>query len=303
VKNFNLIYGLLIVALPASLSAQNASSAGLPFLKIGVDAASNSMGGAVVSSTAGAAAAYWNPAGLMSTSRMDFVFSHQNWISGSSNQYVGLGIPREDFSYGISIALSDAGEIERRDDRPTTEPLGYFGANSIAIGFSAATSFASGLKIGASTKVLYEKIYTYTANGVAFDIGFMKDLNFFNLSSAVVLKDIGSMSTLNNESTPLPSRIIAGISGSSDLSDTISLALALNAGKYLDAKNFFRIGGDFTLKRMLNIRAGYRVNSENSSGLTAGIGIMLNRYSFDYAYLPFDFNLGDTHQLSLRILM
>ena len=52
---------------------------------------------------------------------------------------------------------------------------------------------------------------------------------------------------------------------------------------------------------MLSLRGGYRHNSENSSGITAGIGIRLKRYSFDYAYLPFDFNLGDTHQISFGI--
>ena len=109
------------------------------------------------------------------------------------------------------------------------------------------------------------------------------------------------MSSLNIESTSLPARVTAGISGKLNPRSTTSFNWALDAGKYFESGTFIRLGGELNLKEILSLRGGYKRNSENSSGITAGIGITRNRYRFDYAYLPFDFNLGDTHQMSFGI--
>ena len=300
-KNFIAIAAVSLFLFPNFLLAGDGSATGLSFLKIGVDAASSAMGGAAVANVSDASAAYWNPAGLAGSDEMNVMFSNQEWLAGSNNQFLGLNIPSDKLNLGLSVALSGVGDIERRDERPTVEPLGYFSSNSLAMAFSAATNLNSNLKIGVTALFLYEKIHIYSANGFALDIGLIKDLNFFNLKSALVLKDFGSMSTLSSESTDLPTRITGGLSSGFDRGTSLSFIWAVDAGKYLESDSFVRLGGELTLNDMLSLRGGYRRNSENSSGITAGIGIRLNRYSFDYAYLPFDFNLGDTHQISFGI--
>ena len=290
-----------LLLFPHFLYAGDGSSTGMSFLKIGVDAASSAMGGAAVSNSSAVSAAYWNPAGLAVSDGMNIIFSNQEWLAGSNNRYLGLSVPTSSFNLGLTIALSGVSDIERRDERPTVEPLGYFSSNSLAMAFSVATGINDNLKIGATAKVLYEKIHIYSANGFAFDLGLIKTLNFFNLESALVLKDLGSMSALNTESTALPTRITGGLSGGFDKGTSLKFKWALDVGKYLNSGSFVRLGGEMAFNDMLSLRGGYRQNSENSSGITAGIGIRLNRYTFDYAYLPFDFNLGDTHQISFRI--
>ena len=289
-----------LLLLPNFLYAGNGSATGMSFLKIGVDAASSGMGGAAVSNSSDASAAYWNPAGLADSDEMNIMFSNQEWLAGSNNQYLGLSIPTSSLNLGLTIALSGVSDIESRD-KPTVEPLGYFSSNSLAMAFSAAIRMNGNLKIGATAKFLYEKIHIYSANGFALDFGLIKTLNFLNLKSALVLKDLGSMSTLNDESTALPTRITAGLSSGFDQGTSLAFNWAIDVGKYLDSGSFVRLGGEMAFNDMLSLRGGYRQNSENSSGITAGIGIRLNRYSFDYAYLPFDFNLGDTHQISFGI--
>lgn len=286
---------------PNILYAGDGSATGMSFLKIGVDAASSGMAGAAVSNSSDAAAAYWNPAGLANSDGMNIIFSNQEWLAGSNNQYLGLSIPTTTLNLGLTIALSGVSDIERRDDRPTVEPLGYFSSNSLAMAFSAAIGMNGNLKIGATAKFLYEKIHIYSANGFALDLGLIKTLNFLNLKSALVLKDLGRMSTLDNETTALPARITAGLSSGYEQGSSLKFIWATDVGKYLNSGSFFRLGGEMTFNDMLSLRGGYRQNSENSSGITAGIGISLNRYTFDYAYLPFDFNLGDTHQISFGI--
>ena len=298
---FSKITLAILLLLPNYLYAGDGSATGMSFLKIGVNAASTAMGGAAVSNSSDVSAAYWNPAGLANSDEMNIMFSNQEWLAGSNNQYLGLSIPTSSFNLGLTIALSGVSDIERRDERPTVEPLGYFSSNSLAMAFSAAISMNRNFKIGATAKFLYEKIHIYAANGFALDLGLIKTLNFFNLRSAIVLKDIGSMSTLSSESTTLPTRITGGLSSGFNRGTSLKLNWAFDVGKYLDSGSFVRLGGEATFSDMLSLRGGYRKNSENSSGITAGIGIRLNRYTFDYAYLPFDFNLGDTHQISFGI--
>ena len=294
------IAAVILILFPNSLYAGNGSATGMSFLKIGVDAASSAMGGAAVSNSSDASAAYWNPAGLANSDGMNIMFSNQEWLEGSNNQYLGLSIPTTTFNLGLTIALSGVSDIERRE-KPTLEPLGYFSSNSLAMAFSAAIGMNGNLKIGATAKFLYEKIHIYSANGFALDLGLIKTLNFLNLKSALVLKDLGRMSSLNDESTALPTRITGGLSGGFDRETSLAFNWAIDVGKYLNSGSFVRLGGEMTFHDLLSLRGGYRQNSENSSGITAGIGIRLNRYTFDYAYLPFDFNLGDTHQISFGI--
>jgi len=193
------------------------------------------------------------------------------------------------------------GDIERRDERPTVEPLGYFSANSVALSLSAAKSQGNDIQIGVTFKFLYEKIFTYSANGFAVDFGIKKQLSFHDLSAAVVVKDLGGMSSLNVESTQLPARITGGISGDFLPYSSSTFKWSFDAGKYFDSSAFIRFGGDLALNETLNLRAGYRKNSKNSSGYSAGFGIHRKGYRFDYAYLPFDFNFRDTHQITFRI--
>jgi len=292
---------MLALFLMEPLYAGDASSTGMAFLKVGGDAASTAMGGAAVSNSSGTSAMYWNPAGLANNQSSEAIFSHQEWLEGSINQQLGITFPGNKISFGLSAAFSGVSDIERRDERPTVEPLGYFSANSVALSLSVAKAQGEDIRIGVTFKFLYEKIFTYSANGFAVDLGIIKQLGFHDISAAVVVKDLGGMSSLNVESTQLPARITAGISGDFLTFSSSNVNWSLDAGKYFDSSTFIRFGGDLALNETLNLRAGYRKNSENSSGYTAGFGLHRKRYRFDYAYLPFDFSFSDTHQISFRI--
>ena len=296
-----LLLSMLALFMIEPLYAGDASSTGMAFLKNGGDAASTAMGGAAVSNTSGASAIYWNPAGLVNNKSSEAIFSHQEWLAGSINQQLGITFPGNKISIGLGAAFSGVSDIERRDERPTVEPLGYFSANSVALSLSAAKVQGKDIQIGVTLKLLYEKIFTYSANGFAVDLGIKKQLEFHDISAAVVVKDLGGMSSLNVESTQLPARITGGISGDFLPFSSSLFRWSLDAGKYFDSSAFLRFGGELALNESLNFRAGYRKNSEKSSGYSAGFGINRQRYRFDYAYLPFDFDLSDTHQISFRI--
>ena len=300
-----LVNSLIIIIIATELYGQGevtrVGTTAANFLGMEVGTKAIAMGVAFTAIANDATAIYWNPAGLANSNEMNLIFSNQEWLAGSNNQYLGLSIPTTALNLGLTVALSGVSDIERRDERPTVEPLGYFSSNSLAMAFSVASGMEKSLKFGVTAKFLYEKVHIYTASGLALDFGIIKKLDFLNLKTAFVMKDLGSMSTLNNESTTLPTRITGGLSSGFDPGRSFTFNWAFDVGKYFKSGSFMRLGGELTLNDLLSLRGGYRRNSENSSGITAGIGIKLNRYSFDYAYLPFDFNLGDTHQISFSI--
>jgi hypothetical protein len=51
---------------------------------------------------------------------------------------------------------------------------------------------------------------------------------------------------------------------------------------------------------MLSLRMGYKTGFE-SQNVSFGAGLRRNEYSFSYAYLVIDNDLGDSHRFSLGI--
>jgi hypothetical protein len=65
------------------------------------------------------------------------------------------------------------------------------------------------------------------------------------------------------------------------------------------------VGGEYRMRGILALRAGYRLGPQDWSGLsllsgvTAGLGVNLGMFSLDYAFTPYG-NLGMVHRLSLN---
>ena len=58
------------------------------------------------------------------------------------------------------------------------------------------------------------------------------------------------------------------------------------------------IGGEYSYRRMLALRAGYKVGYD-SQGATFGFGVTYREVSFDYAFLPVSNELGDSHRFGV----
>jgi hypothetical protein len=101
---------------------------------------------------------------------------------------------------------------------------------------------------------------------------------------------------------PLPLTIKAGVS---HRMHNAPFNVAADVGKATD--NDFFIGGglEFVGVEMMRLRAGYNTigsdyktggDSDNLAGLSFGLGLMFDKFSFDYAYVPFA-DLGHSHRI------
>jgi len=65
-----------------------------------------------------------------------------------------------------------------------------------------------------------------------------------------------------------------------------------------DAKVHF--GLEYAYQRLLMLRFGYK-SGYDVQGATMGAGIVWKSLRFDYAFMPIDYELGDSHRFSLTV--
>jgi hypothetical protein len=164
----NLLAAALIALAPGAAVAQadpTGPTEGALFLLLPVGAQSVSLGRAMtwVESAEGA---FWNPAGLASLGRSQFVVFRGDDVAGTSTAFSAFWSSPAAGTLGASYYLLDAGEIEQRDD--LGNPSGYITIRNHLGVVSAATRLASTFSAGLNLKVIR---YQYSCRGICPDEG------------------------------------------------------------------------------------------------------------------------------------
>lgn len=200
------ILALLLSVLNGYIAnAQNATNApkySNEFLSLGVGADAFGMGNAVVSTTAGANATYWNPAGLVNTNKwLEVSFMHSEYFAGIA-KYDFLGVAHqidEKSAFGFSAIRFGV------DDIPNTTQLidnngvinydniSRFSAGDYAfIGSYARRLGVEGLSFGGSIKVVYRQVGDFAKSyGFGLDAGLQYHLGK-NWKFGFMARDVSS---------------------------------------------------------------------------------------------------------------
>lgn len=292
----NIILILLILTF-FEASAQNAGNTGLSFLKFGFGARNSAMGdiGNVVSEDL--SALHYNPSKLSSKSGNEVMVSHNSWIQDINSQMFGI----KTFFYGIPLAfgfnITNVSDIEIRT-KPG-EPQSKFNANYFYGSISSAYSFTEKLSVGATIKYLYEGILNDEATGLGFDFGINYLTPIENLSFSSVVRNLGSMNALRNQSTKLPAEFRVGPQYKFGFSDyDLDLVIAGEYQKYFDSNSHINIGLEVIYNKLFALRSGYQSNYEIRD-FTAGFGLMWGNLRFDYSFIPFNSGIGSSNIFSL----
>ena len=262
------------------------------------------MGDAQVASVSNAFATYWNPAGLASE-RRSIAGSHRIWVGDVRAYDIAAQLPAgRNSAWGLSLTATDSGDMEARTQ--PGEPEGMFSAQFINAGVSYARAIR-GLRIGITGRYLRERIFDTNASGYAFDAGIQADLLSRSLNVGASVRNIGRMSELEFERTPLPRLLQGGIAlsplqivGYTDNVRLLDLALALETSHLFD-DNLTRLHVGISVKVMelVDLRGGY-VSSDELRDYTFGLGLSFDGIYADYAYIPFEGGFdGPGHILSL----
>jgi hypothetical protein len=255
---------------------------------------------------------FYNPAGLASLqSSVGSVgfFKHLLDINAGYLSYsTGIeGVGR----FGAGVVYTNYGSFDETNEVGTT--VGTFSASDLALSIGYAFTVEENVYLGGAVKGIYSTIGGYSATGVAADLGVLYTIPSSRFALGASIRNLGAqLSSYGSVSEDLPLDIGLGASIVPK-----GLPLLLNVGVHRlndDAPDFatrfraFTVGGEFTLSRVVVLRVGYDNarrkdykigSSADLAGFSAGLGILVSGYHFDYALSSLG-KAGNLHRISLR---
>lgn len=295
-----LILSTVVCSLPSRQAP--AQSGGLAFLKVEPSAESLAVGSALTATTNDAYATFINPAGLGGRRPNSAALTYNAWIGNTQLfNFAGRFTMGELGGLGVALSSSTSGDLEGRSQPgpPNTTSSGTFLSAGIGYGHQIGP-----LRIGATGKYVLEKMFQYSATGIAFDLGAQVDVVQGRVWLGGAAQNLGSMEELNTQQTDLPSTYRFGIAMqpvtvqmAEDESEPIHLYLAADILYRQDEERaYVQIGGWVEALEFLWVRAGHLIDNEVRS-VTFGLGLEYESVRFDYAYLPFADGFGNAGQV------
>jgi len=295
-----LVSAALALVAPAA-GAGEPGSAGALFLRVGVGARASGMGEAFTAIAADASAMYWNPGAMAAVLGTDVVLVHNEYLQSVRLEQAALTHETDFGTFGLSFTGLFTGDMERRDDAPTSMPLGEFGASDIAFAVAYSRYVVPNVAVGASVKGIVQKIDQEDANGLAVDVGIYHVSRVEGLRLAAVVGNLGKPMKFLEEEYALPRYVKVGGSYARDIAAIrggVQFALDLVFPNDDDGRQ--HVGVEFDYERRFFLRAGYKAGYD-SQGATFGLGARHREFSLDYAWLPVGNDLGDSHRFGIGL--
>ena len=282
-----------LIATAAFAGAPN----GLAFLKIATDVRSVAMGETGVVAGDARAASSFNPALMVLADRTSASFAHHRWIQDTQMNFLQVQFPAL-VNIGVSVLSTGVEGIEVRST-PSPQPLDIIDSRDLAFALNIAHSLNSAVHIGMSVKYIHEHIFYEDTDGTAFDFGILY-LPTPRLTAGVSLLNWGKMSNMLNERPDLPLTVRIGASYDIPMKSAGRILLAVG-GTYVRNEDFRgNLGLEWRPMGMVALRGGYLLNYDERS-LTAGVGLHWGSFRFDFAYIPFDSDLGDSQRFGFTV--
>lgn len=330
---------LIILTLQTAAYAGDFSKVGTAaaqFLKIGVGARANALGGSFTAIANDVSTIYWNPAGITNLNGFSLAVTHNEWFADISHDFAGIVYPvSQSDVLALHIIALNTGEQEVTT---VTQPDGtgiYYDVSDLAIGLSYARMLTDRFSVGLTVKYVQQNLYNESANTFAIDLGTYLRTGFHDLIIAMNMSNFGGNmqlegrdlititdinnqvsgnynpdATLKTEPWPLPLTFRVGIAmdvvGGSDpvvASSQNRFTLAVDGVHPNDNTEKLNIGGEYAWSEMVFARVGYKINYDLEEW-TFGVGLRMDvvnqQVGFDYALVDYN-DLGKVSQFSLEL--
>lgn len=295
--------GAVPAAVPAA--AQSVSRSGTTaaaFLGIGVGPRAQALGGAFTALADDATALHWNPAGVARLTASHATTAHTEWLADLNHDFVAVAVP---LAGGVAGASLTRLGVPEETVRTETEPDGTgatFTAADLAVGLSYGRVITDRFALGATVKLVQQRIWNSTASGVALDIGTQFRTGFWgDLTIGAAVSNFGSDLRLdgrdlrtfvdpvpdedgNNDQVPadyaldawaMPMTFSIGVVARPLRSRMNQLTLAVDALHPSNNHESLNAGVEYGFRERLFLRAG--MNSlfldEAEGGLSLGVGV------------------------------
>jgi hypothetical protein len=323
----SIIILIVVLAIPNLIFADifpKVGTAGLQFLKLGVDARAIGMGEAYTAVSDDISSVYWNPAGLALRMENQIFFSHTQYVANIMHEFVAASRITRYGTFAISASLLHMDQMDVYEDwEPTGET---FTASDLAMGLSYANAFTDKFSFGFTLKYLRENLDEFAVNGFAFDLGSTYNTGWRNLTVGMAVRNFGpdlkydvTEDDIDIPSDPLIDEYPEAESFKIPLSFSLGLAVdiyrkenslllgSFQVDNYVDRVETYNLGFEYKMG-VFKIRAGQQFNYD-AHGFSAGFGWTIPTtfaifdidYSYsDYGYLSESF-IKTPHRLSIKL--
>lgn len=329
-KRILLVAGLAL-SLATHLFAENPNigTSGAQFLKIPVGPRASAMGGAYVASAGDASSLFWNPAGAVNVKGNELFASFTSLWAGINLSHAALVVSAENLgSFGFSMSVLTMGQMEVTTELQPEGTGQTFDAQDLMLGVSYARHLTEDFSVGVTMKIVNQRIWNETANGVAFDVGTQYRIGVEDLSIGMSMTNFGpdmrydgrdlsvqydastqnpenrlSPAQLAAEDYPLPLHFQVGVSMTVVNTESFKVHVAADAAHPNDNKERVNVGTEMTILGNFFLRGGYRFGYDTERG-TFGVGVIAPlggvTVTFDYAYAVYNL-LPNVNRFSLGV--
>lgn len=261
--------------------------------------------------------AYFNPATIGHFQGYGAQFSHSMWLADISYNYAATSVQLGELgNLFLSVTALNSGEIEVRT---VDQPLGTgerFQVSNLAFGVGFGRQISDRFSAGVQVNYVRESIWHSSLATIAFNVGTIyrlaenglhigASISNFGLPAKYTGRDLrirydddpdrfGDNSSLpaqlTTEEFALPVLFRVGLALPLRLNDNNRVQLAINAFHPNDNTESVSFGAEWTLLKILALRAGYQnlFLRDSEVGLTFGAGLNLQiderAIRFDYAW-------------------
>lgn len=295
--------------LPFAAAAQQT---GFEILTVGPGTVAHGMNDASTATLIHSSAIYTNPANLAFAPFSGFSVDYSPWIAGLTNTHGSINLRKNNRAIAFGVINSRAGDFELRD-RPGPSQ-GNFSVSYLSLSTGYARRIGS-FSVGVTGQFLREQLYVNDATGYALNAGVSSRWLDQKLTVSSVVKNLGEMSELNEEDTPLPMEWRTGFSAETytfsasarqDLPVTVSvvgefihpLSDHRSSEQSMPAKTYFIFALDLEVAETLSIYSGYRTDNTERP-ISFGGRVSLESISFSYALIPFRTGFGNAHSIGI----
>jgi hypothetical protein len=301
------VLALVLAASPAAalnILTGGPGTSGADFLTIGVGARPMAMGGAFTAVDVGADAnaVNWNPAALGLIDKAGVTASYNSLFVDENQGFFGYAAPigKDGGVWAGGLNYLSVAKIERRGTTDTETPVSTFDNQNYAASLSYARSFGPGIQAGGTLKYVRTALDTLKENAMAVDAGILARTPVENLTVGAAMRNFGT--NIGPDSMPLTFK---GGAAYKLLQNKLVLASDID-WLTTERRGYWSFGTEFWVSRNLAVRAGYQLGHGSDQlqsslvGLGAGLGVKFNRFTMDYAFIPYG-DLGDTHRMTIGL--
>ncbi len=308
------VLALLAAILPLAAVNDDAGTTGFNFLKVTYSTRAAAMGNAYTGLSNDADAVFFNPAGLVEARGGEVATSYMSYIDGfqgGSLSYLMANNPNRRVAFFTKyLTRGDITKTLVDDSGNYAGEDGTYASTDLELGATIAFRINDVINLGINAKYIHESIDDASAGAAVLDVGLLHQTTNQNLKLGLALRNIGKQLSYYSDDEydeGLPTLVEVGFS----YHPVERLIAGLDIYKPLAGDFSGRLGLEYRVHPLLDLRAGYKTNADDwrtggdmeaLAGLSMGFGVHWRNYVIDYAASSYG-DLGMVHQFSLRYLM